>query len=256
MQAGVLKNRLLLLTGGDFDERAWGAKSFTRFLELFPELVRVDRAVKPPVVEWLDVVQDESATSATAQPPREIGGGPARWRIRRDLWLSVMDLHAHGQYVWVAGEAQLVPSALEDDHDDEIVEELLLPTLSPEELGAWRREFAEREARCHADVEGILKRWIDLETPTPDLPRYLRDAWFAELKARVRARLEKWFAEHSIAAPDDLIEVPSSRAREHSRESDAAATLRDFIVRCVETMTLEELERLQLPARAVLRLRR
>jgi hypothetical protein len=110
--------------------------------------------------------------------------------------------------------------------------------------------------QSNAGVSGILERWKALETSTSDLPRYLRDAWFAELKTRVRARLEKWFADQSMAVPDDFIEVPQSRTRDRIPERDSTANLRAFIVRCVEAMTREELEGLQLPARALLRLRR
>lgn len=266
MQAGVLKNRLLLLTDGEFDERQWGAKSFTSFLKLFPDLLHVDHDLRPPIVEWHETVAERPRPTpppeptTTTAPPESVPDGPRNWRIREDLWLAVMDVHRRGEYIWDSGEAKLVPSAIdggpEAGREDEGPSELVLPTLTPEELGIWRREFAEGQTRINSGLSAILQRWLDLETPTTALPRQVRTAWFGELKRRVLARLDMWFSANSIRPPDDLRGVPVSRRQVRASDPPATDELRTMIVRCVEAMTRDELESLKLPATAVLRAQR
>lgn len=255
MQAGVLKNRLLLLTNGSFDEAAWGVKSFTRFLDLFPELVRVDRTFTPPHVHLIDSASVGTAEPIHAPAPKTTAVTDRReaapWRLRRDLWSSVMDLHANGVYVWDAGEARLATP-----DDQELEDHPRLPTLTPEELAAWQHDFIQQEASGSSKFSPVLESWARLQTPTQSLPRHLRNSWFAALKQRVRERLEEWFRAAQIEPPENMIEPLRPRADEPRKATESTTELRSLIVRCVEVMTREELEALRLPPSAVLRARR
>ena len=51
MNAGELKGRILRLTDSEFTESDYGAKSFSEFLTLFPQVVLVDTFAVPPVAE-------------------------------------------------------------------------------------------------------------------------------------------------------------------------------------------------------------
>jgi hypothetical protein len=249
MQAGVLKNRLLLLTGGAFDEGVWGVGSFTRFLDLFPHVVRVDRKFAPPLVDLLDEAPDPVPEVALGTVPHaQTGRHEPPWRLRRDLWSAVMDLHADGVYVWDSGEATLVESGTPSEPAE------VLPTLTPDELASWQREFAEQQTAQDSKFATVLAQWTELETPTESLPRHLRNAWFAQLKRRVRDRLEEWFGANGISAPDDMIQLIEPRTGARSREEPHSADdLRALVIRCVESMTRAELEELRLPPSAVLR---
>ena len=51
MTTAVLKNRLLDLTGGTFDEAAYGATTFMDFVLRNEDTLAVDRSTAPPLVE-------------------------------------------------------------------------------------------------------------------------------------------------------------------------------------------------------------
>jgi hypothetical protein len=252
MQAGVLKNRLLLLTNGEFDEKNWGALTFTEFLDSLPDLVRVDRSVKPPAVELTVGAADQKPGSDSSPPrrPRVSPLGP--WRIRSDLWSAVLDYDKGLTFVWDDGAVKEIPTS-ELGSDDPRPH---LPTVTADELQTWRREFASRHTKHVVGAEDSLARWVDDAATSWALPRPLRDAWFAELKEHVRSRLQEWFEANAVEPPADLAEPAVRRSARGPRDGDTTAALRALVVRCVEAMTRDELEALRLPPAAVLRSQR
>jgi hypothetical protein len=96
----------------------------------------------------------------------------------------------------------------------------------------------------------------------PAAPRYQRAVtaeiqgqWSAYLKARVLDRLRQWFRAHDIAEPADLLGAGPPRTPERV-DGSAIEELRALIIRCVHTMSWDELSDLRLPARALLWVRR
>ncbi len=104
MTSAVLKNRIPGLTGQEFDEKNYGARTFFRLLSRLPDLAEVEGARAPHIVK--------SAQASDWQPQEEshrleleiTGGNPAiDWRqirVRRDLWRAVMDYTTGARYVF------------------------------------------------------------------------------------------------------------------------------------------------------------
>jgi hypothetical protein len=257
MYAGVLKNRLLLITDSEFDESDWGVPTFTAFLELFPEALRVERGTRPPIVELLQP-DDLETTSRTAEPEEKADLRPAqatapetsdprRWRIRRDLWDAVLGVRDPDAFMWQDGAVVRVPQ------DKAMgISAPRLPTLTGPELDSWRNEFA-REQPDDPRYTSVLASWARGEGTTASLPRRLQHLWYARLKKLVRDRLESWFGQHDLAVPRDMLEVHTSRKVSHA---DSVAALRTLVRECIDVMTEDELQALSLPPAAVLRLRR
>lgn len=257
MYAGVLKNRMLLLTDGTFDQANWGATGFTSLLTWFPEVLRIDRRIKPPMVELLDPerVEPISGDAMAIQPPLSVVHPTAErptsdsraWRIRRDLWDAVLGVRDPDAFVWQDGTVIRVPQDEATGHTG-----ARLPTLTGPELDSLQREFA-NEQPPDAQYSTILASWASGDSRTAELPRHLQHLWYARLKRAVRDRLESWFKDNGMAAPEDMIELPLTG---RVRQADSATALRALVVACVAVMTEDELRDLRLPPAAVLRSRR
>ena len=256
MYAGPLKNRMLLLTGGEQDIE-WTATPFTSLLERFPDVLRIERGRKPPMVELLEPSRLESlpASSSILSDNRiaEQSGVDSsahdvrRWRIRKDLWDAVLGVRASDAFVWQDGTVVRVPHDQTADHAG-----TELPTLTGPELDSWQGEFA-HEQPPDDRYSRVLESWARGASPTSALPRHLQHLWYGRLKTLVRDRLQAWFIEHSIEVPEDLIEV---EVRGSVHRAQSASALRRLVQSCVEVMTEDELRDLHLPPAAVLRLRR
>jgi hypothetical protein len=256
MYAGVLKNRMLTLTSGEFDEAEWDATSFTGLLDVYPRLVRIDRTVKPPIVELTEEALGEVATSRetirqpmtrehpTSDPATVDSRG---WRLRRDLWDAVMAVRDPEAFIWEGGAVVRVPQ----DQGEDTSSQLRLPTLTGPELDEWQHAFAS-EHEADERFKAIVDSWAKGDSRTADLPVQLRHLWYARLKRHVRERLEQWFTEHGIEPPADMIELPSSKRAQGAPVSD----LRRLVIQCVEVMTDDELRAISLPATVLLRVRR
>lgn len=261
MYAGVLKNRMLLLKNGESDPTGWGGPSFTGFLEKLPEVVSVDRTVRPPMVELVQTDQLVLPGTATAAP-NETGPEPTAgthptieppasdsrdWRIRRDLWDAVMAVRDPDAFLWRDGSVLRVPQDQANESPG-----VMLPTLTGPDLDEWQRQFAEG-LTTDPGHSALLTGWKRGDIRTANLPPQVRHAWYAYLKRSVRSRLEEWFAANTIPIPADLVGLPTHVVPE-KRES--TTSLRALVVACVEVMTEEELEKVWLPPRALLRVRR
>ena len=238
MTAAVLKNRILTATNRTFDESQWGVSTFREFLKLFPELVTVDESEFPALVSLSDA--DNSTTSG------EISMTPHD-RIRQDIWDAILDYSGGRAYIWDRDQASAQPV----DPEGAELAGPLLPTATPETIAEWRERFVSKhESKVSAPQAEALERWKEEQGGTQALPSRFRGLWNAELKRHVIARAQEWFLEQGLPIPRDL--VISTPHRTPSRDTER---LRDFVRESVGAMTREELESLNLPAAAVMRVR-
>lgn len=245
MTTAVLKNRLLDLTDRTFDEAEWGATTTREFVEMLAPMLKLDFSTRPTTVELhSDFDVGDQVIVAAAEPARKRG----EWRIRQDLWDAVVDCVSGHAYVWDGARA--FASAPDEVGDGSAV----LPTVTPEELGKWREDFAgEIRDSVDAELQDALAGWSASPTSSQLLPQRYRNRWFGVLKRHVRARLDEWFADHAIDPPVDWI-VASAPAR--PTPGDDTEHLRSVALRAVRMMTRAELERLDLPASVVARMSR
>lgn len=243
MTTAVLKNRLLDVTDGAFDEADWGATSTQQFVRGFPELLQIDTSTRPATIRLLEAAEP----APTGEPILLVPLGPRR-QIRPDLWRAVLDFSSGSTYIWDGQNAIELPdppaSSLDTRH--------VLPTLSSEEFQQWRNEFVASRSDDPPPIRASLETWREQGRGTRSLPPQLRHAWNAEIKRRVLERLIAWFDEEGLELPSDLVE---STDDEHERTPDLRA-LRAYVHRCVDLMTRGELEGLQLPAGVAARVNR
>jgi len=244
MTSAVLKNRILDLTGREFDEGLWGAEDFRGFVDQFEEIVEVDPSKRPPRVIYLPETTDSEAQSSDVREGSAItrvASGRSK-RIRQDLWRAIVDYSSGQTYVW--DDEMAVPKG--DDGDARPV----LPTLDQAEVRGWREDFVRGTTfPKDGDLGPYLAAWAESESGTPGLPGPLRQQWIENFKNRVAQRLIDWFSENSIPPPSDLVED----ARPRRSASTNVEALRSYVIDCVRTMSQAELEDLRLPPSAALR---
>jgi hypothetical protein len=243
MTVAVLKNRILDVDP-EFREEDWGARTMVDFAGEFADLVTLDRAPKPPIVQLRDShvsqVLDEVPSSAAPSAP----GPSGDWRIRPDLWQAVTDYRSGCRYIWDGSTAVAISAHADPDDQD-----LQLPSVDRDELRGWRAEFIAEQGG--SELSTALANWVEMKLPGSALPGRLRVRWLIFRKRRIRDLLAKWFDEHGIEPPGDLVET----ARRHDGGSHAETEqLRALVVRSVNGMTRAELEALQLPSTALLRI--
>lgn len=233
MTVAVLKNRLLQLTGSQFDEHEHGARNMLEFARMAEPLVSVDDSEFPAVVHYAGEVGD-----AEGSPPTE------RMVIRRDLWRALFDFDMENPYAWNADHERAVP-------DSEQPEAPKLPRVSPEDLNRWRTEFAES---CRDEVDEVardrLETWREKGLPTRALPEALRGHWNIFMATAVRDLLNEWFREQGLQPPEDL--AVKHRVPPRSKEPQIG-DLRALIIRCVQVMSRDELEEIRITPSVLLR---
>jgi len=224
MTAAVLKNRILQATAREFDERSYGATSFSNLLRQIPDLVELDETDSPPKARLL----------VPMPPASGVGSG----HLRPDLWDSVLDYSSGGVYVWNGAQAVNVRA-------EEATGKPQLPTISAEILTKWRRDFAA------ANPDWDLNDWVERGLRTMMLSADLRKTWSLTLKSKVAEILEAWFKEQGMVPPADL--SSDARTQPAAKESQEAEHLRRFLLRCVAVMRPAELKAIQIPASIALR---
>ncbi len=235
MSVAVLKNRMIQLSHGDFDESQFGARTFREFIAQFPELVQLEDGASGSTVKFVGSSHPQPTDAAA---PMLLGSG----RLREDLWSAVMDYSGGVPYFWDGEKAVRQADAPEGAHK--------LPTINEAELASWRAEFTQSIVdRLPAETAQRVREWQQNGSPTFALPPMLRVRWNTELKRRAAERLLAWFSEVRIEPPADMFRTPES-ARATSVE-----ILRATIVECVRVMTQEELAEVRLPAAVVARAR-
>ena len=200
MTLAVLKNRLLDLTGRQFNETDYGAANFHEFIRQMPDLLVLDLNVFPPVAEikWgreankkahlPEVGSLEKKTDGESELIYEGNG------IRSDLWTAIVDYRSEKVYVWDSDRRCV-------RIDEEGVEGDVLPTLDEEELYKWRNQFAEEYLEPLSSTDRRrLKNWCDRGHGIMELPAHLKSAWDKYFKRGVAERLKVWFrGEYRIA---------------------------------------------------------
>lgn len=124
MTVPVLKNRILLITGGHFREAEFGASSFRSFLSRLPDgLVTLDESRKPATVELATADVTHRGDRRSFYP-----------RIRPDLWRAVLDYSSGRRYVWDASSGLARPATAADHAPS-------LPTITPIQFAEWAARF-------------------------------------------------------------------------------------------------------------------
>ncbi len=233
MTIAVLKNRLLTLTDGQFQETAFGAPTMRDFVKRASEIVRIDETGNLPVVVLLG--------EEPAELPSEL---PPRIRVRDDLWRAIVDYSRNSTFVWDP-EGNYARAGSPTDNLP------ILPTITENELREWRQSFADRHsAGLDEPIISHLQAWREHILPSRVLPRPLSEAWLTELSSKVLSRLRSWFAENNLKEPSDLIFNLAKQKPQGRGDLDA---LRNLIIGCVEVMDEDELSELRFPPGIYLR---
>jgi hypothetical protein len=233
MTLGVLKNRLLQATGGDFREQAYGFGSMIDLVQAMPDALRLDAASRPPTVTI------EVDTEQVSDAALNILGD--RIAIRQDLWRAVMDYSAGGTWFWAEDRAQLADSQAE-------IAGLEMPTITPDVLRGWRQDFLQRLLRLppgEAPPDAQIAQWLVDGARTYRLPSWVKQTWNGELKRRVLAVLSEFFEGHGLEAPADVL---TTDRRGPNIQSSSSAGLRSFVEACISMMSDAELSALAIPA--------
>lgn len=229
MSVAVLKNRLLDLTERGFSETDYGASTFLEFVRSHDDLLELDTTTTPPVA---------TLKGASSGPSSRVG--PGHQRIRSDLWRAVLDFSSGNKYTW--DPTQGVATS-EDVPGPEI------PTVTADTFNQWKRAFA--DAVDDVGSAERLSQWTEHRLPANFLPPQLRHRWIQYLKTEVQNHLRAWFAKQGLELPVDLLE-PSDPHGISKRSID----LRKRLIDCLLAMTPQELERVQIPASVLLRLKK
>ena len=234
MHGTVLKNRLLDLTDRRFSESKYGVERFGELLDRLDKLLAIDHSIHPYVVVLREPYRARVAPSNLAPS----------LKIRQDLWRATVDYSASGKWVWEKSSRQAV--LVETDIDDDV---LLMPTLDPEVLGAWRSDFLAENA-SQLDEAGRLQAeaWSSKSLSTSALPPQLRNAWNDRVRKGIYERLVGFFEDHELEAPSDLsLEAAQPKPN---------VGLREYLRRCIDLMDEAELKQLLIPAHIAHRARR
>lgn len=249
MTSAVLKNRLLDMTGREFDERRYGARSFVQLLRLLREVVAVEGDHAPYHVRLIGSGQAPASAetkrergSSRKQQPRE-----AEWRhrrIREDLWNAVLDYSTQTPWVLDPDTNRARPQRSEDHP-----EILQFSTVTATDMERLREEFIQEVAQNEPTLRATLEDWNRSGGSTLRLPRFLQGRWNQRLKETALARLRESFAKAGVEEPPDLLFSPQADPPQGSPSfTDAVqlSQLRDLLTRCVRVMTLEELRAIEL----------
>ena len=236
MNAGVLKNRMILLTNGQFNEENYGYQNFRELVEANQTFLNFDTSTRPATVELTDQ-SFEIGEDLDSQGTK---------RLRPDLWRAVTDYASGRTYVWDTQQnlARVVTEGATESFK-------ILPTINSVELSQWRNEFISKhkDRVVGPDLEKA-NRWEAEGLAIAFLPSSLRQYWAQEFSENVLERLLAWFRENSITPP--LLDMAPERTVQRPSTCDA---LRLLVIQCVEVMTQRELEQLQLPASLLTRIK-
>ena len=231
MSVAVLKNRILDLTERSFRETDYGVLTFQEFIRAHDDILELDESTTPPVA----VLKGVSSES-------QLGSGLWSPRIRSDLWRAVLDFSSLKKYVWDSARNVAEPATSGDVSGPE------LPTITADMFSQWKRNFV-----CRADdamPEDRLTEWAEKHLPSSFLPLRLRHRWNAHLKTEAKNHLLAWFKQQNMQPPSDLLASQDRRDIAPMSED-----LRTRLIACLRLMTTEELERVQIPASVLLRLK-
>lgn len=231
MSVAVLKNRILDLTERRFKESDYGASTFAEFVRNHDDILALDATQQPPVAILKGV------------SPASVGESGAKGtRVRSDLWRAVLDFSSGEEYIWDDGED--VAKRASDARSSGPA----LPTITADQFNEWKNAFAMEVDEGERDDR--FAEWVGHRLPASFLALPLRHRWNGYLKEAVCRHLLAWFKEQRLTPPPDLLEPNSTVGSLPGEE------LRKRLIACVRGMTPEELERVQIPSSALLRLKR
>ena len=167
--------------------------------------------------------------------------GPSQARIRTDLWRAVLDFSGDEKYVW--DQSGLVARRTSEATDPGPA----MPTITPEQFTDWKKAFA--RGIDDGDRDERLNEWTERRLPASFLPPHLKHRWNGHLKVEVHKRLLDWFEAQNLAPPADLL------VTRDGMETPSGPDLRQRLIACLRLMTLDELERVQIPASVLLRMK-
>jgi hypothetical protein len=246
MLLAVLKNRMIAASEGTFDEADYGAPNMASFALKFPTLLapEIDGAQGAVRIKQPDRVPEVAITPQTQTSTTAVAG--KAHRIRTDLWNAVMDYRSGFSYVWVLEEGVARPLEPGD------TQTFLLPTLSNEDVRAWRQELLERVRAEVSDGEVIreTETWASSNAPTQLLPFIARSTWNSLQNSNVERRLRDFFELHELEIPSDLIAEKTTSRRQSSVSGSTKKGeigLRMFLHRCIDAMTEAEMKSLLVP---------
>ena len=231
MSVAVLKNRLLDLTDRTFREADYGVSSFREFVTQHDDVLELDESTTPPVAALKNAVFE-----------RQPDPGSERSRIRSDLWWAVFNFSSQQKYFWDPAAQVARTAGPEEALGPE------MPTITADTFTEWKSEFA--ASVDAAEWDDRLAEWTNNRRPSNFLAPPLRHRWNGYLKEKARDHLLAWFRRQELNPPRDLMEASQPVGR-GTRGED----LRRRLIACLRSMSAEELERVQIPASALLRLK-
>jgi len=167
-------------------------------------------------------------------------------RLRSDLWTALMNYSSGLKYVWDTAQGVAREASIIDESHSPVI-----PTLSEEEMGEWRKEFAERfKVHLAPRAAERLSVWQQQGLPSKFLPSHLIGEWNREVKTKSVARLQQWFKANRLDEPANILVQHPSR-----EQANDLGMLRQLVIECVRVMTDQELAELRLPPHVLLRIR-
>ena len=230
MDVGVLKNRILNLTNRGFRESDYGVTTFMEFVRSQSDILELDEMRWPPVVTLKGVHQESESASESA-----------RTQVRPDLWQAVMGFSRYARYVWDNDGGVSRPAS------ECAAGGPVMPTITVEQFTKWKKTFADSVDDAEQDVR--FNDWVENLRPTKFLSTRVRHRWNDHLKKEVENHLSAWFHQQKLPLPPDLLETREGTERSPDDE------LRRRLIACVRSMTKDELERVQIPSSALLRVK-
>ena len=230
MDVGVLKNRILDLTNRGFREPDYGSPTFMEFVRSHADVLELDETRWPPAVTLRGVHQESEPASEST-----------RTRVRPDLWRAVMDFSRDARYVWDNDERVAKPAG------DSVTSGPDMPTITTEQFTRWKQAFADGVDDAEQDTR--FKDWVEHLRPASFLAADVRHRWNDHLKKEVENHLIAWFQRQNLPLPADLVEKRPGVVRTPDEE------LRRRLTACLHSMTMDELERVQIPSSVLLRLK-
>ena len=230
MDVGVLKNRILNITNRSFRESDYGVTTFMEFVRNHDNVLELDETRWPPAVALKGVHQESEAASKSVHT-----------QVRPDLWQAMMDFSGNARYVWDKDEGVAKPAT------EGAAGGATMPTITVEQFTKWKKAFA--DSVDDAEQDARFKDWVEKLRPATFLSARVRLRWNDHLKKEVAAHLSAWFQQQKLPLPQVLLETSEGAKRSPDDE------LRRRLIACVRSMTKDELERVQIPSSALLRLK-
>ena len=227
----VLNNRLLQITKRRFKPTDYGGHDLRDLLEKLAPYVVLTEEHRHTVVELrfsakVSAAKTIRSRTETVEPQNELPRIMESGRIRRDLWMAVVDYASGRRYVWDETLGLARPAEPDDPRTP-------FPTVDPTELDLWRHDFLEATKGSLDPIErSLAERWSSERLSTGSLPGTLQQKWNTEMTRRVRQRLHVFFgartANTRTSSSGTSAENPADRISELEEQISAARDTGDY----------------------------